>query len=170
MGFGPDRTSTGAVKAQRVILDRTSLPSSGSYRFVIREHLNQARGAMLLFRGFHMTLNDQLRVAVNGTPVPPAELRIRDNEVRVDFRLPLDEEQVERQMQEGHSREQAESYQPAPDPPFATAWFALDAPPAVYGWNELEVELVAADPDADGEIIIEEVEVFVIPRTRGLPA
>ncbi len=171
MGFGPDRTSTGAVKAQRVILERTSLPSSGSYRFVVREHLNEAKAAMLLFRGFHMTLNDQLRVAVNGTPVDPADLRIRDNEVRVDFRQPLDEEQVERQMQEGHSREQAESYQPAPDPPFVTAWFALGAPPAVYGWNELELELVAADPDADGEIIIEEVEVFVIPRTTSrLPA
>ena len=164
MGFGRDRTSTGAVKAQRVVLHRTSLPSSGTYRFAVREHLNEAKAAMLLFRCAHMTLRDHLKVAVNGTAIPPADLRIRDNEVRVDFRGPLDEEKVAAQMREGYSREVAESLQPAPDPPFATCWMALSAPPAVWGWNELLVELVAADPEADGDIVIEEVEVFVVPK------
>ena len=122
---------------------------------------------MLLFRGFHMTLRDHLGVAINGTPIAAGDLLMRDNEVRVDFRQPLDEAQVETQMREGGvSREVAEAFQPAPDPPFVTCWFSLSEPPAVYGWNELEIELVAADPDADGEIVIEQVEVFVIPDTR----
>ena len=165
-GFGLDRTSTGAVKAQRVILDRTSLPCRGSYRFAIREHLNKARAAMLLFRGFHMTLRDHLGVAINGTPIAAGDLLRRDNEVRVDFRQPLDKTQVATQMREGYSREVAESFQPAPDPPFVTCWFSLGEPPAVYGWNELEIELVTADPDTAGEIVIEQVEVFVIPDMR----
>ena len=164
MGFGRDRTSTGAVKAQRVVLHRGSVPSAGVYRFAVREHLQEAKAAMLLFRCAHMTLRDHLKVAVNGTAIPPADLRIRDNEVRVDFRGPLDEEKVQASMREGYSRELAESFQPAPDPPFATCWMALSAPPAVWGWNELLVELIAADPEADGDIVIEEVEVFVVPK------
>ena len=166
MGFGLDRTSTGAIKAQRVILDRTSLPSSGSYRFAVREHLNEAKAAMLLFRAFHMTLQDRLEVAINGTPVPADELRIRDNEFRVDLRKPIDEKMVEMHMREGYSRKVAESFQPLPDPPFATCWFALEAPPAVHGWNELQVELVGADPNAGEEIVIEQVEVFVVPNSE----
>ncbi len=164
MGFGRDRTSTGAVKAQRVVLHRTSLSSAGVYRFSIRENLHEAKAAMLLFRCAHMTLRDHLKVAVNGTPIPAADLRIRDNEARVDFREPLDQNMVSAQMRQGYSREVAESFQPAPDPPFATCWMALSAPPAVWGWNELLVELVAADPEADGDIVIEEVEVFVVPK------
>ncbi len=166
-GFGLDRTSTGAVKAQRVILDRSSLPSRGVFRFAVREHLKDAKAAMLLFRGFHMTLRDRLRVAINGTPIDGGDLLMRDNEVRVDFRQPLDEALVETHMREyGYSREVAESLQPAPDPPFVTCWFSIGEPPAVYGWNELEIELVTAAPDADGEIVIEQVEVFVIPDLR----
>ena len=122
---------------------------------------------MLLFRGFHMTLRDRLRVAINGTPIDGGDLLMRDNEVRVDFRQPLDEALVETHMREyGDSREVAEALQPAPDPPFVTCWFSIGEPPAVYGWNELEIELVTAAPDADGEIVIEQVEVFVIPDLR----
>lgn len=69
-------------------------------------------------------------------------------------------------MREGYSREVAESFQPAPHPPFVICWFTLADSPAVYGWNELEIELVNADPDTDREIVIEEVEVFVIPDMR----
>ena len=73
------------------------------------------------------------------------------------------EAQVAKQIQEGYSHQVAESFQPAPDPPYLTYWFSVDEPPAVYGWNELQIELVSADPDATGEIVIEQVEVFVIP-------
>ena len=163
-GFGLDRTSTGAVKAQRVVLHRGPGASAGVYRFAVREHLNEAKAAMLLFRAFHMTLRDRLKVAVNGTAIPPADLRVRDNEVRVDYRQPPDEEMVAAYMRQGYSREVAESFFPAPDPPFATCWLALSAPPAVWGWNELQVELAASDPEADADIVIEEVEVFVIPK------
>lgn len=163
-GFGLDRTSTGAVKAQRVVLHRGPGASAGVYRFAVREHLQEAKAAMLLFRCARMTLRDRLKVAVNGTAIPPADLRIRDNEVRVDYREPPDEEMVAAHMRQGYSREVAESFHPAPDPPFATCWLALSAPPAVWGWNELEVELVDSDPEADADIVIEEVEVFVIPK------
>ena len=60
-------------------------------------------------------------------------------------------------------REVAESFQYAPDPPFVTFWFTLAEPPAVYSWNELEVGLVSTDPDTYRKIVIEEVDVFVIP-------
>ena len=119
-GFGLDRTSTGAVKAQRVTLDRTTLPSHGSFRFAIREHLNEAKAAMLLFRATHMTLRDRLQVAINGTPVPPADLRSRDNEIRVDLRQPPGEEQIAALMREGYTREVAVSFHPGPSPPPAT--------------------------------------------------
>lgn len=123
-GFGLDRTSTSAIKAQRIILDQTSVPCRGSYRFAIREHLKKAKAAMLLFRGFHMTLRDHLLVAINGTPVAAGDLFKCNNEVHVDFRQPLDEVELQAKMREGYSRETAESFQPAPDPPFVTCWFS----------------------------------------------
>ena len=121
---------------------------------------------MLLFRGFHMTPRDDLAVAINGTPIAAGDLLKRDNEVRVEHRHPIDEALIQTKMREGYSREVAESFQPAPDPPFVTYWFTLGQPPVVYGWNELKIELINADPGADGEIVIEQVEVFVIPDVR----
>ena len=162
-GFGLDRTSSGAVKAQRVVLRRDAVPSAGTYRFAVREDPGQARAAMLLFRGARMTLRDRLKVALNGTPIPAADLRIRDDERRVDLRGRLDEERIAADMRAGYSREVAEGFQPRPDPPFATCWFGLTAPPAVRGWNELRVELAGGDPEAAEAIVIEEVEVFVVP-------
>ena len=71
-------------------------------------------------------------------------------------------------MRGGYSREAAESFQPTPDLPFVTCWFTLAEPPAVYGWNEFEIEIVNAGSDTDREIFIEEREVFVIPDMRSL--
>ena len=163
-GFGLDRTSTGAVKAQRIVLDRAAPPSRGSYRFAVREHLNLAKAAMLLFRAAHATLRDRLQVSINGAPVPPADLRMRDNEFRVDLRQPPDEKTIATLMREEYTQEEVMGFHPGPAPPCTTCWFALTAPPAVWGWNDLEIELVAADPEARGVIVIEEVEIFVVPE------
>ena len=163
-GFGPDRTSTGAVKAPRVVLERNPLPAGGTYRFAFREDLQQAKAAMLLFRACNMTLSDHIQVGINGTPVPPADLRFRNNETRVDLRR-QDEESIQTFIDQGYSREVAESLFPGPSPPFVTAWFDLRALPMINGWNHLELELGGSDPEASDPIIVEEVEVYVIPRT-----
>ena len=138
-GFGPDRASTGAVKAQKIVLQRGVPHDQGEYIFRLNEDLSQAQTAMLLFRGYHMTKADQVAVQINGTAIPAKAIKSRCDEVRLDVRTPH-------------------------EPPFCTHWFTLTAPPAVFGENRLTVQLLNSDPAAQEDIVIDEVEVFVIPR------
>ena len=163
-GFGEDRTSTGAVKANKIVLRRDVPAAQGEYVIRIYEDLSQARGTCLLFRGFHMTKGDQIAVQINGTPIPAEAIRVRDDEVRADFRAFIDRNSFTSASQipgglERHDR----NLNPASEPPFCSCWFALKAPPAVFGENRLTVRLVASDPAAQEDIIIDEVEVWVSP-------
>lgn len=168
-GFGKDRTSTGAVKADRIVLQR-SAGSSGRYRFRICEDLTKVRRASLLFRGFHLTLEDTLAVRLNGREVRPQTIRrfgnraeryrpetefvLRPSEAegRIDAAAPVDP----------NSRASA-GEPPTPEVPggFSTYSFELKAPPAVYGDNWLEMTLTASGPGASEDIVIDEIEVFV---------
>ncbi|MBM3802404.1 MAG: hypothetical protein FJW26_08875 [Acidimicrobiia bacterium] len=169
-GFGADRTSTGAVKADRIVLQRKGPGASGRYRFRICEDLAKARRASLLFRGFNLAIDDRLKVGLNGKEILPqaikhfgnrgekyraeAEFALRpfEEEGRLDMAAPVDPT----------SRASAgEPPVPEAPGPFSTCWFELTSPPAVYGDNYLEVTLASSAPQASQDIGIDEIEVFV---------
>ncbi|MCZ6676774.1 MAG: family 10 glycosylhydrolase [Candidatus Poribacteria bacterium] len=163
-GFGEDRTATGAIKANKVVLRRSVPNAHGEYVFRVYEDLSQARAVSLLFRGFHMTPADQIAVKINGTPISPDTIRCRDDEIRVDFRGIVDRDSFMSALQVGGSEENAwELLAPAPRRPFSTCWFALKAPPAVYGENRLTIQLIDSDGAAQEDIVIDEIEILVIP-------
>ncbi len=156
-GFGGEgRTSTGALKADRIVLRRADSGAGGSYRFRICEDFEQVRRAALLFRGHPMTLKDKLEIRLNGTPISSAAQKRRNDEQRVDMAAVVD---VSSRTAAG------ETLVPEiPSGPILTTWFELTAPPAVYGDNWLEVTLVEADCELSQDLVIDEIEVFIRPK------
>ncbi len=57
-------------------------------------------------------------------------------------------------------REDARAHDQCPD----TRWFPLPGNAPAYGDNQLSITLVESDPDAEGDLIVDEVEVFVQPK------
>ena len=152
LGFGVDKTATGVVKADRMVLKRGTSRAEGKYRFRICEHVGRSRGASLLFRAYHAVDGDRFQVRVNGTPVPDSRLRRRSDERRSDLKAIVDPNSTS-----------SSGLPPVPDlpGPFSTFWFDLTEPPAQFGDNWLEVRLTHGDPDQTRDILIDEVEVFV---------
>ena len=149
-GFGPDRASSGKVKAQRALLRRPG--GAAVYRFRLYEDLDEVAAAMLLFRAHHLSLADTVAVGLNGRPVPRRGLRRRDDEVRIDLRP--------RKVPPGPDA----AVSRADTRPFVTCWFPLTADLAVRGENRLELRLLHSDPEAREAAVVEEVEVYVVPR------
>ena len=166
-GFGEDKASTGAVKASKAVL-RRSLPNArGDYVFRIYEDLALVKAAMLLFRAFHMTVHDRISVQINGQTVPPGRIRCRDDERRVDSLSLVDHSSFGTVTRMGMTDAHRKNLEPEPEPPFCTCWFALAGLPTVYGENRLTVELTLGDPEAEWDIVIDEVEILVIPDLSG---
>ena len=163
-GFGGDgRASTGAVKANRLVLPRQK-GASGTYALNLYEDLSLAFGAMLLFRGFGLLENDELEVSLNGRRIPDGDIgRTRATQTPLDWN----------HIRKAGGRkikcipEQARLDVRADDElPFSTRWFSLKHPVLRRGDNRLEVRLANGDPSADTteSIVIDEVEVWVMPR------
>ena len=150
MGLGTDRAASGKVKAQRAVLRRPG--GAASYRFRLYEDLDDAAEAMLLFRAYHLTLADTLAVSLNGRPVPDRGLRRRDDEVRIDLRPS--------EVPPGPDAEASR----ADTRPFVTYWFPLTADLTVRGENSLDLRLERSDPAAQEAAVVEEVEVYLVPR------
>ena len=70
-GFGAEgKCSMGAVKAQKILLDRGGPPATGEYLFYLYENLTQAHHATLILRGMGMTENERLEIYFNGRLIP----------------------------------------------------------------------------------------------------
>jgi hypothetical protein len=162
-GFGEDRASTGAVKANKMVLKRDAPNARGDYVFRVYEDLTQAEAAMLLFRAFHMTAQDQISVQINGQTVPPSVIRCRDDERRIDKMSLVDHSSFGTVTRMGLTDAHRKNLEPEPEPPFCTCWFTLTAPPFVYGENRVTAELTVSDPEAEQDIVIDELEILVVP-------
>ena len=151
VGFGEDRASTGAVKADRLLLKRKP-GATGAFRFRVCEHLGRSRGAMLLFRAYGAREDDRMEVRINGARVDDRAIRARTNESRSDLRAVVDP-----------SSKKSSGLPPVPEIPGdgRTVWFDLTEPPAVFGDNHLEVTLTEVPSSTGKDILIDEVEVFV---------
>ena len=129
---GLDRNGAGVINAQRVVLDRSTIRPSGSFRFRLYERMDLVLGTTLLLRGSTLTARDELKVALNGVtlahgPFGRADARARDQ---------------------------------SPD----TRWFPLAVNAPLYGENELTITLDVGNDEASGDLVIDEVEVFVQPN------
>jgi len=152
-GFLPDRTSTGALKAQRAILERPQ--GEDEYTFNIFEDISQS-AAQLLFRGYHMTMQDHLEIKLNGHVLADTDFKRRDDEVRLDLRPETYTHDVYGPIAgEALSSEKRSC---------VTYWFPLTEQLSEYGTNRLSLRLIYSDPTATKSIIVEEVEVFVVPK------
>ena len=151
LGFGKDRASTGAVKADRLLLQRKP-GSKGAFRFRVCEHLGQSRGAMLLFRAYGAGERDRMEIRINGVRVDDRVIRARSDESRTDQRAVVDP-----------SSTKSSGLPPVPELPgeWRTFWFDLTEPPARFGDNQLEVTLVEVSSSPGEDILIDELEVFV---------
>ena len=151
LGFGKDRASTGAVKADRLLLERRP-GSTGAFRFRVCEHLGQSRGAMLLFRAYGAGEHDRMEIRINGARVDDRAIRARSDESRTDVRAVVDP-----------SSTKTSGLPPVPELPgdCRTFWFDLTEPPARFGDNQLEVTLVEVSSSSGKDILIDELEVFV---------
>jgi len=129
--FGPARSTSGVVKAQRVVLDRGAASPSGAYPFRLYEEASSGIAVSLLFRGAGLTSQDELEAQLNGVTLAPGPL----------------------------GRPSGPALDRVPD----TRWFPV--PPELVAWgdNQLRIALTSGDPDASGEITIDEVEVCVQP-------
>ena len=163
-GFGADgRCSTGAMKWQKIVLDRDMPRARGQYRCTLYEEPSQVRAATLLFRGFGMTEDDELEVRLNGGVIPPGILgRTRESD------SPANEWHHTREARGTMVKcipEQGRiDFRTEPELPFSTRWFRVKPADLVRGENVLEVTLVKSDSHASGRIVIDEVEVYVQPR------
>lgn len=161
-GFLKDRTSTGAVKAQRAILDRPD--THAEYSFRLYEDFENIAFAQLLFRAYHLTMSDQLSITLNGKPVSTKGLRRRDDEARADHR-PEDPAKVGDVAFGNTSIEYARESMFCEQRPYVTYWFPLKAELCVPGVNRLGLEMIFSDPTVTESVVVEEVEVFIVPSS-----
>ena len=162
-GFGGEgKCPTGAVKANKLVLDRNIPQATGEYQFYLYEDLNRAYGATLLFRGFGLTEDDQLQVHLNGHLIPTETI----GQTRQSDAPPAEwahERKFQGRLVKCIPEQGRIDFRPDPEPPFSTRWFCLSPSSMVYGQNCLAVSLTQGGPQASGPIVIDELEVWVQP-------
>ena len=135
-GCGPDRCTTGAVKAQRVVLERSETKPSGVYEFQLYEQKDRVHGIILFLRGAGLTGRDELEVRLNGTPLAPGPMG----------------------KAAGWGGDWAIRKYPE------VRWFLVPPGTVTWGENDLGITVVCGDPQVSGQIVIDEVELFVQPK------
>ena len=127
---------TGAVKDDKITLAR-EVGSSGEYRFRLCEQFTQGTQAVLYFSAQGLLPDDEIAVRLNGTEIQDLQ-RVFHPEGRLEtFGRPL--------------------------PPFSSVWLDLKQPPLNSWDNHLEVQFTHNASDGKGEVVIDEVEVVVMP-------
>jgi len=162
-GFGADGlTSTGVMKANKLVLDRSAENSKGEYILNFYEDMEQTNGATLLFRGFGLTDDDGLEIRFNGSLIPDSEIRrTRASKSPTDWHHV---HQVEGRAVKTIPEQGRIDFRKQPEPSFSTRWFELKGPLVKWGKNSLSVTLVKSDPLANDQIVIDEIEIWVQPR------
>ena len=134
---GPSRT--GFEKNDRLTLIRRTA-ASGSYRFRLCGPMTEGERASLYFTAQGLVPADEIQVQLNGTSIPNLKRSFHP-----EGRLP----QFGRTL-----------------PPFSTGFFDLEGKWLTGRDNYLDVTLVKSAPGESGEIVIDEVEVIVVPSLR----
>jgi hypothetical protein len=127
---------TGAVKDDKTILTR-EVGSIGEYRFRLCEQPTQGTQAVLYFTTQGLLSQDEIAVEVNGTEIQNLQ-RVFHPDGRLErFGRPL--------------------------PPFSSVWFNLNQEWLNSGDNYLKLQLTHIANDTNSDVVIDEVEVVVMP-------
>ena len=133
---------SGFAKNDRIVLNRDQ-GSSGKYRFRIAEDLSK-RGTLaeLIVRASHISQEGELAFAINGVPIPSENIKtIFHRQGRpAEFGRPLG--------------------------PHRSFMIPLASPPIVFGDNMLEATVRQANAKNKSAIVIDELEVTVVPGWR----
>ena len=135
----PGMTPGGVVRDDKFVLNRTEKEAFGRYCFRLYEHFDKIHCAKLFFRATGLGPYDRIEVDLNGTTFPIEEVR------RI-----------------WHAEGRHES-RGRPLPAYTTCLVDLSSPPVVEGDNFLGVKLIFSGV-VGGDIVIDEVEVTVIPN------
>jgi hypothetical protein len=133
------RSPSGFVKNDRIVLKREE-GSAGSYRFRIAEDLSEPGvAAELIARASNATQQDKLTFWINGTAVPSDDIKtIFHGQGRpAEFGRPLG--------------------------PHGVFMIPLASPPVVFGDNILAVTVDGKGGEGEGDIVIDELEVTIVP-------
>ena len=126
----------GGVKDDKTILTR-EVSATEEYRFRLCERPTQDTQPVLYFSAQGLLPKDEIAVAVNGVEIQDFQ-RVFHPDGRLErFGRPL--------------------------PPFSSVWFNLKQESLNNGDNYLKVELTHSTPDANNDVVIDEVEVVVMP-------
>lgn len=126
---------TGAMKDDKLTLTRDG--SGGEYRFRLCEGGTQGTQAVLYFTAQGLLPTDVIAVELNGTAIHDLQ-RVFHPDGRLErFGRPL--------------------------PPFSSVWFNLNQKSLNNGDNYLKIELTHSASDTNNEVVIDEVEVVIIP-------
>ena len=140
--WGNGASQSGFMKNDRIVLKR-EVGSSGEYRFRIAEDLTTPGLAAELIVVAVSADNDRLAFSLNGTPLPAGPIKAkRQGKGRPD----------------NYGRKL---------PPYWAYMIPLSAPPAVFGDNILRAEVTELDARGEGDILVEELEVTIVPRWEG---
>ena len=127
---------TGAVKDDKTLLTR-EVGSTGEYRFRLCEQSASGTQVVLYFTAQGLLPKDEIAVELNGTEIQNLQ-RVFHADGRLEtFGRPL--------------------------PPFSSVWFNLNQESLNNGDNYLKIQLIHSASDTNSEIIIDEVEVVVMP-------
>ena len=127
---------TGAVKDDKIVL-APEAGAGGEYRFRLCEQFGGNTRGICYFSAQGLLPDHEITVTLNGTEIRDFQ-RVFHPEGRLErFGRPL--------------------------PPFSSAWFNLKQPPLNNWDNYLGVRLVHHDSGETGNIVIDEVEVVVMP-------
>ncbi len=104
-------------------------------------------------RAFNMTLNDHLKIRINDNLISDDCVKVIDDEQLIDVKFIVDPDS-----------KKATGLPPVPDLPEEFCTLIIDSGTSIFhnGNNVLELELIKKDPDADQDILVDEIEVFVV--------
>lgn len=136
--WGDGRSQSGFAKNDRIQLER-EVGSHGTYRFWIAEDLTVRGTRAELVVNAVSADHDRLVFSLNGTPLPGPYKMMRHGKGRT--------EAVGRKMR-----------------PCRSCMVPLASPPARFRDNILRAEVETLQANHDSPIVIEELEVTVVPR------
>ena len=126
----------GEIAARMVVLDRGAAKPSGILPLRLYEQMDRVRGIILFLRGAGLTGKDDLEVRLNGTSNVPEPMG----------------------KAAGWGGDWAIRKYPE------VRWFRVPPEAVARGENELGITLVSGDPQASGQIVIDQVELWVQPK------
>ena len=142
LSLWPSDPPTGFRKRDSIVLKRT-IGSSGEYRFRTAENLTMpGLAAELIVTASRSAPGDRLEFSLNGKTVPAGRIKVTWNK-----------------------RGRAALYG-RPLQPCLTFMFRLDSLSTKFGDNQLGAKVIALDEAGQGDIVIDELEVTVLPPTR----